>query len=329
MFSSDRTAASLHNLPADAHAQLAPALSVLGMATTHLFDLSENPVTQSITALTGLDATNLSAFTLLDSTAALQQLLTTRSVRFYDYVLVGRATLSSPLAGPVRAYLRQQMQLTTEQLDPLYAYCLHLSAELENALEQFLAGPSGTAALAPLRRRQQQIQQLFLRHEASLVPRQPPVVTLGFDEGRLQMLRLSLLLVQEFRHSAAEHPFLRALSRFSGLAEPAVEALMTRLATVGPDERLGLSLAELALLYQAMHVCALASVSDVLGALGLEGAFPVAAPAPAGHATPTGSSRQAVAALVTGFTNWVEQAFGEEPIVQTARREMADLTDLV
>jgi len=177
---------SLQPLPLATYTQLAPALSTLGIATQHFFQLPAAAVAQeALTHLTQLDASTIAQFVALDSTPALQEVLATRPLRFYDYVLLGRAALASPVAAPVQAYLRQQMQLSDEELARVFTYCLHLSAELENALEQLLTGPSGAAALPPLRRRQQQIQALFAQHEASLLPALPSAATLGFDEGRL------------------------------------------------------------------------------------------------------------------------------------------------
>ncbi|MBC6613098.1 hypothetical protein H8B15_19400 [Hymenobacter sp. BT507] len=320
---------SLRPLPPTTYTQLAPALSALGMATQHFFQLPAAAQAQeAITALTRLDAPAVAQLAALASTAELEEMIATRPLRLYDYVLLGRAALGSPLSAAVRAYLRQHMQLADEELENLFAYCLQLSAELENALEQFLAGPSGAAALAPLRRRQQQIQAILEQHEASLRPALPPAATLGFDEGRLQLLRLALLLTQELRHTtaASAHPFLKALPSLTTLSDSALEAITTRLSAVAAGERLPLSLPELVLLYQVLHVCALAFVSDVLGTLGLEDALPLADHPVA--ATP-GSSRQAVAALATGFIGWVDREFGQEPTVQQARQEIAALAELL
>ncbi|UOR05466.1 hypothetical protein MUN82_21385 [Hymenobacter aerilatus] len=319
---------SLRPLPPATYTQLAPALSALGMATQHFFQLpTAAPAQEAITTLTRLDGTAVAQLAALASTPELEGLIATYPLRLYDYVLLGRAALGSPLGAAVRAYLRQQMQLSDEELERLFAYCLQLSAELENALEQFLAGPSGAAALAPLRRRQQQIQAVFAQYETSLLPALPPAATLGFDEGRLQLLRLALLLTQELRHTtAATHPFLQALPSLTALSDSAMEAITARLRVVEAGERLPLSLPELVLLYQVLHVCALAFVSDVLGTVGLEDALPLA-----DHpVTPTpGSSRQAVAALATGFIGWVDREFGQEPIVQQARQEVAALAELL
>ncbi|MBC6990758.1 hypothetical protein [Hymenobacter sp. BT491] len=329
MFSSEQPLVSLHNLPPDAYQRLSPCLSLLGMACTHLFSQSHGPVPEHVTALTGLNSSVVADLNAIDSTPVLQQLLLQRPLRLYDFVLVGQLSLRSPLEGPVLAFVQHQMQIDGTQLQTLLSYCLHLSEQLQHALEQHLAGPSGAAALAPLRRRQQQLQAVFTQFEATLHPQLPPVVTLGFDEARLQMLRLALLLAETLPQSETDHPFVQAVARLSSFRPEAVAALLARFGAVQPNERLGLSLPELTLLYQAMQVCGLVFVSDILSILGLENAFPTDAKSPTTSAEPLGTSRQAVGALVAGFTNWVQREFGHEPQVQQARQEVAALTDLL
>jgi len=324
MFFADTPGASLQQLPADAYSRLAPCLSLLGMACTHLFSHSVGPMPQQVTTLTGLDAATVATLNAINSTPSLQDVLTERPLRLFDFVIVGRLCLESPLATPVLAFVQHQMQIDDTQLRTLQEYCEVLSAQLQQALEQHLAGPSGAAALAPLHRRAQQLRTLFEQNAETLRPQLPAVVTLGFDEGRLQMLRLALLLVQELRHTKSSHPFLQALPRLTALSVSATEAMSVRLAAIHQGERLNLSLSELVLLYQAMHVCALAFVSDVLGTLGMEAAFPTTETVPN---QANGSSRQAVASLVVGFTRWVEQEFGQEPAVQAARQEVAELAE--
>ncbi|AIZ64655.1 hypothetical protein PK28_15030 [Hymenobacter sp. DG25B] len=326
MYDFTPTGASLQQLPPHAFSQLSPALSLLGMACKQLFATEASPLPGAVTSLTRLNAATVAELNAIQSTEALQELLNTRPLQLYNLVLVGRAALHSPLAAPVHHFLRQQMQVEGEPLTVLWDYCLGLTAALENALEQLIAGPSGAAALAPLRHRQQQLQQLFDTHSPSLVPPAPAIVTLGFDEARLQMLRLALLLVQSLPQTEAEHPFLQAVATLPHLQPTAVEPLMARLGHITAEERLPLSLSELTVLYQAMHVCGLVFVSDVLSSLGLEGAMPM----PEAGANPdatSGSSRQAVGALVASFTQWVQREFGEEPAIQQARQEIFGLTE--
>jgi hypothetical protein len=324
MFSANNSEVSLHSLPADAYSRLAPCLSLLGMACTHLFSHSVSVVAEHVTALTGLDAATVAELNAINSTPALQRVLTERPLRLYDFVVTGQLCLESPLATPVLAFVQHQMQIDDTQLRTLLEYCQVLSQQLQQALEQHLVGPSGAAALAPLHRRAQQLRTVFEQNADTLLPQRPAVVSLGFDEGRLQMLRLALLLVQELQHTQSAHPFIQALPHLTALSAATAEALTERLGTVHANERLALTLPELVLLYQAMHVCALAFVSDVLGTLGMEAAFSHTQ----ADATPSGgSSRQAVVALIVGFTRWVEQEFGQEPAVQTARQEITHLAE--
>ncbi|HEX8349321.1 MAG TPA: hypothetical protein VF598_05125, partial [Hymenobacter sp.] len=238
MFLADTPGSSLEQLPADAYERLAPCLSLLGMACTHLFSQSAEPVPGQVTALTGLDAAVVAALNTITSTPALQALLTERPLRLYDFVVVGQLCLESPLATPVLAFVQHQMQVDANQLRTLRDYCLVLSQQLQQALEQHLAGPSGATALAPLHRRTQQLRTLFEQNAESLRPQLQPVVTLGFDEGRLQMLRLALLLVQELRHTKSSHPFLQALPSLTALSPSGTESMTARLAAIHPDERL-------------------------------------------------------------------------------------------
>ena len=237
MFFANTPGASLHQLPANAYARLAPCLSLLGMACTHLFSHSVGPVPQQVTALTGLDAASVAELNTINSTAALQHVLTERPLRLLDFVVVGQLCLESPLATPVLAFVQHQMQIDDAQLRTLQEYCLGLSKQLQQALEQHLVGPSGAAALAPLHQRAQRLRTIFEQQAATLRPQLPAVVTLGFDEGRLQMLRLALLLVQELRHTKSEHPFLQTLPRLSPFSASAVEAMTERLAFIQSDER--------------------------------------------------------------------------------------------
>ncbi|OUJ75305.1 hypothetical protein [Hymenobacter crusticola] len=325
MFSANNPEASLQQLPADAYSHLAPCMSLLGMACTHLFSHPTDVVAQHVTALTGLDAAAVQELNAIDSTPALQRLLIERPLRLFDFVVVGQLCLESPLATPVLAFVQHQMQIDEVQLRTLLEYCQALGQQLRQALEQHLVGPSGAAALAPLHRRAQQLRTVFEQHADSLRPQLPAVVSLGFDDGHLQLLRLALLLVHELRHTQSSHPFLQALPRLTALPADEADALTTRLAAVQPTERLPLTLPELVLLYQAMHVCALAFVSDVLGTLGMEAAFPTTQ-APSASSS-DGSSRQAVVTLIVGFTRWVEKEFGQEPAVQTARQEITELAE--
>jgi len=305
----------LHTLPPDFYDQLAHALSLHGMACAELLSRPHDELPHQITALTTLDAAQVAQLNAIGSHAQLLQALAENPRRLYDLLLVGGLVLDTSLAVPVLAYVRSQMGIDNAQLATLKQYCLELSGTFLGALEQQLpAEPS--VSLHRLR-----VEAAFAQYVAANPPAAPPVATLRFTDPQLQMMRLALLLVHSLPE-AGEQPFVRAVAAIGPLQPAALEPMIARLGQLQPAEALPLTLPELVQLYQAMQVCGMAFVSEVLGTLGLEDALP----APTAE-TPTGSRRQAVGEMVSGFTQWVQQTFPDEPALHAARQQVLALAD--
>lgn len=312
----------LETLPADFYDHLAHALSLHGMACAELLSRPQQELPRQLTALTGLNAARVAELNTIGSHAQLLAALRTEPRALYDLLLLGRLTLDTNLATPVLAYVQQQMGIEAAQLQALKTYCQELSGAFLNTLEQHLpAEPS--LGLHRLR-----IEEAFSQYTAAHPAPAPPAATIRFNDPQLQMMRLALLLVHSLP-DAGDHAFLRAVAGLPSLQPAALEPMIARLGELQPAQELALTLPELVQLYQAMQVCGMVFVSEVLERLGLEGAFPVASeePSPQTNASPAPSHRQAVGEMVSSFTRWVQHTFPEEPALQQARQQVLALAD--
>ncbi|GAA4011813.1 hypothetical protein GCM10022408_25400 [Hymenobacter fastidiosus] len=309
----------LHSLPVDFYDQLAHALSLHGMACAELLSRPHDELPRQIAALTGLAAAQVAQLNTISSHARLVQALAENPRQLYDLLLVGGLVLDTSLAVPVLAYVRQQMNIDNTRLATLKNYCLELSGTFLGALEQHLP-PTLLVGLHRLR-----VEAAFAHYVAANPPPAPTVATIRFTDPQLQMMRLALLLVHSLPE-AGEQPFMRAVVALGALQPTALEPIIARLGQLQPAEALTLTMPELVQLYQAMQVCGMVFVSDVLSMLGLEEALPQppadtqATPAPA-------SSRQAVGEMVSSFTQWVQQTFPDAPEIAAARRQVLALAD--
>ena len=216
------------------------------------------------------------------------------------------------------------MGVTNEQLSQLLTYCLELSGAFMGQLEEHVAAPAGVASLGLHRLR---VEEAFAEFVAELPAPALPAAHLRLTEPQLHMLRLALLLVHSLP-TDSEHPFLRAVAELPNLRAEELEPLIAHLGRVQAHEPLTLTMSELIQLYQGMQVCGMVFVSDVMGQLGLEDAFPTlsAEERPATEPAPA-SNRQAVGEMVSGFTYWVQQTFPENPEVERARQQVLKLAD--
>ncbi len=312
----------LDALPADFYEQLAHSLSLHGMACAELLGRPHDALPRQLAALTGLTAAHVAELNTIASHAQLLTALRTQPRALYDVLLLGRLTLDTSLAAPVLAYVQRQMQINATQLHALKTYCLELSGAFLTTLEQHLpAEPS--VSLHRLR-----VEALFSKYVATHSAPTPAAATIRFSEAQLQLVRLALLLVHSLP-DAGEHPFLTAVAALPALRPVALEPMMARLSELQPAQELALTLAELVQLYQAMQVCGMVFVSEVLEKLGLGSVFPTV-PAEEMAATPaasTASNRQAVGEMVSGFTRWVQHTFPDEPALQVARAQVLGLAD--
>lgn len=310
----------LDAIPTDFYDQLAHCLSLHGMACAELLGVLPAPQVARLTALTGLDAPRVAELNAIASHAQLLAALRTQPHAFYNLLLLGRLSLETSVAAPVLAYVQHHMSIDAAQLTALKTYCLELSGAFLATLEEHVP------ATPPLGLHRLQVEEAFSQYVTA--PRAPAAATVRFTEAQLQLMRLALLLVHSLP-AAGEHPFLAAVAELPALRPAALEPMIARLGQLQAAEELALALPELVQLYQAMQVCGMVFVSEVLEKLGLGGLFPTlpAEEAAATPAAPATSRRQAVGEMVSGFTHWVQHTFPDEPAVQQARRQVLALAD--
>ncbi|SNR43600.1 MULTISPECIES: hypothetical protein [Hymenobacter] len=314
----------LDALPADFYDQLAHCLSLHGMAAAELLSRPAEEHMRRLHDLTHLTAAQVQQLNRISSHTELLATLHTEPLALYYLLLLGRLTLETSVAAPVLAYVQQQMHITADQLTQLQTYCLELSGAFLTTLEQHLPAPNGAVSLGWHRL---QIEEIFAEYTAQLPEAPPPVANLRLTEPQLQMLRLSLLLVHSLPQ-AADHPFMRAVSRLDNLQPAALEPLIEHLSRIRAQEQLRLTMPELVQLYQGMQVCGMVFISDVMNKLGLEDLFPTLSAEEAGATTPApASNRQAVGEMVSGFTHWVQHTFPDAPEIIEARAQVLTLAD--
>ncbi|GAA3922040.1 hypothetical protein [Hymenobacter algoricola] len=311
-------AAWLHSLPDTFYDQLAHALSLHGMACAELLSRPHDELPRQLTALTGLDAAQVAQLNIIGSQTQLVEALEANPRRLYDLLLVGGLVLDTSLAVPVLAYVRRQMHIDNTQLATLKQYCLELSGTFLGALEQQLPSEP-SLGLHRLR-----VEEVVARYVAANPPPAPTAATIRFTDPQLQMMRLALLLVHSLPEAGAQ-PFMRAVAALAPLQPAALEPMIARLGQLQPTEAFSLTMPELVQLYQAMQVCGMVFVSEVLGTLGLEEALPQ--PTAEAESAAPASSRQAVGEMVSSFTQWVQQTFPEAPEIAAARQQVLALAD--
>ncbi|TGE22027.1 hypothetical protein E5K00_17390 [Hymenobacter aquaticus] len=322
----------LAQLPADFYDQLAHCLSLHGMVCAELFSRPDSALVQQLALLTPINAATVGELNAILSQEQLLAALHTQPGHVYDLLLLGRLGLDTSLAEPVLRFVRQQMFVSEEQIEAIKVYCTELSEAFLASVEQHLA-ETDRAVAGRLGQHRLQIEAAFYAHSATATAAAPeplpPVATVRFNDPQLQMVRLAVLLVHSLPDDT-EIPFVLAVRQIPALQPLQLEALSERLGALQAGEQLALSMPELVQIYQAMQVCGLVFVSDVLASLGLEDFMSGPAEEPATpEAKAPMSSRQAVGEMVSGFTEWVQANFAEEPEIERARQEIADLTDLL
>jgi hypothetical protein len=325
----------LSQLPADIYDQLAHCLSLHGMVCAELFSRPDSALVQQLALLTPIGAASVAELNLVQSREELLAALHRHPARVYDLLLLGRLGLDTSLAEPVLRFVQQQMYVSGEQMALIKQYCVELSEAFLASVEQHLAETDRPTA-GRLGQHRLQIEEAFFTHSESVGTLQEPlptVATVKFNDPQLQMVRLAVLLVHSLP-TDSELAFVQQVSQLPALQAEALEAMTGRLGELQAGVQLTLTMPELVLLYQAMQVCGLVFVSDVLATLGLED-FMSGPPeetlesAPSASGTGPMSSRQAVGEMVSGFTEWVQTNFAEEPEIEQARQQIASLTDLM
>lgn len=215
------------------------------------------------------------------------------------------------------------MDISNEQLEQLTAYCQQLSSAFLGQLEEHLAPPADVASLGLHRLGVEEAFANFLTAQMD----DRPVATLRPLPPQLHIMRLALLLAVSLPQDT-EHAFAQAVGGLPQLQPAALEPLVARLGQAQAHEPLPLSMSEVVQLYQALQVCGMVFVSDLMSHIGLEDSFPTLSdeerrasePAPA-------SNREAVGSIVSGFTQWVQQHFPDHPEIAQARQQVLALAD--
>ncbi|WP_019947636.1 hypothetical protein [Hymenobacter aerophilus] len=315
----------LDTLPADFYAQLTHTLNLHGMAALELLSRPATPNTSRMHQLSGLDVPMIQRLNGISSQAQLLAALRQEPLAVYHLLLLGGLTLETSLAAPVLAYVRQAMDITEEQLGQLLAYCRQLSEAFLGQLEEHVAAPAGAASLGLHRLALEEAFAGFLTGQLAA----RPVAELRPLPPQLHIMRLALLLAVSLPQDT-DHPFAQAVRALPHLQPAALEPLIARLGHAQPHEPLPLTMPEVVQLYQALQVCGMVFVSDLMSHIGLEDAFPTLSdeerrasePAPA-------SNREAVGSIVGGFTRWVQQHFPDHPEIAQARQQVLALADLL
>ncbi|PJJ54803.1 hypothetical protein [Hymenobacter chitinivorans] len=324
------------HLPADIYEQLAHCLSLHGMVCAELFSRPDSALVQQLMLLTPVTAATVAALNGVQSQEQLIAALRQEPGHVYDLLLLGRLSLDTSLAEPVLRFVRQQMYVSEEQLVAIKVYCVELSEAFLASVEQHLA-ETDRAVAGRLGQHRLQIEEAFYTHSQSVSEEAEPlpsVANVRFNDPQLQMVRLAVLLVHSLP-TDSEVAFVQAVAQIPALQPHNLEALTERLGALQAGEQITLSMPELVQIYQAMQVCGLVFVSDVMVQLGLEdfmsGPPEALEPTAEADAPARGpmSSRQAVGEMVSGFTEWVQTNFADDPEVVQAREEIAALTDLI
>jgi hypothetical protein len=303
-------------IPADFYDQLARSLSLHGMACAELLSRP----TDELLALTSLSTLRVAELNTITSHEHLLRALRQEPRTLYDLLLLGRLTLDTSLAAPVLRYVQRQMGIDDAQLQELKVYCQELSGAFLGLLEQHLPAEL-SLGLHRLR-----VEEVFSQYLTMQPAAAPLAATVRFSEPQLQMMRLALLLVHSLPE-AGDHPFLRAVAALPTLRPAALEPLIARLSLLEPTQELPLTMPELVQLYQAMQVCGLVFVSEVLEKVGSGNVCVPPAEAAILAGAPEPSGRQAVGEMVSGFTRWVQHTFPGEPALQQAQQQILALAD--
>lgn len=315
----------LSSLPADFYSHVAQSLSLHGMAAAELLSHPATGPLSHVQHLAGLTLAEVQHLNRIRSQQELFDTLRTKPLAFYHLLLLGRLTLDTSLARPVLAYVQRHMRIEDGQLAELVAYCTEVSGTLLGMLEKHLPAPSGGASSLGLHRLR--VEEAFAAFLAQQPAAASVVASLRLTEPQLHMLRLALLLVHSLP-GTTDHAFVRAVAELSALQPAALEPLMERLGRSQAQEPLSLTMPELVQLYQAMQVCGMVFVSDVMSRLGLDDAFPTLPDSEKAASEPASvSQRQAVGEMVSGFTHWVQHTFPEAPEIQQARTQVLHLAD--
>ncbi|WP_375415844.1 hypothetical protein [uncultured Hymenobacter sp.] len=322
--------AAMALIPADFYEQLAPVLQLCAVANFLLLGRQTDPVPQAIAQLTGFDLAATRQVSRLRSSAGLGRLLLQQPERLHDYLLLGQLTFASSLFDAVRRLLPDEAGEDDEVAESLREFLIETSEEIITNLTEFL-----TFAFPTLDQdwhlRRLQLESIFARLEDTLVPLRLPAdaqeSTTADTAAVAAQLQLSLTQSAALQAALAlpaqlaqvpELPFARAVAELPGLPPAQAAALRKRFQQLSPASTIALSLPELALLYQAAQVRALALVSGALDDL----------PAPCAARSSSATPFEDCAELEQ-FVQFIQTTFPDELTLMAARREVETLTILL
>ena len=315
----------LSSLPDDFYTHVAQSLSLHGMAAAELLGHPAAGPLGPVQRLAGLTLAEVQRLNRISSQQELLDALRTTPLELYHLLLLGRLTLGTSLARPVLAYVQRHMHIEAAQLTELVAYCTEVSGAWLGLMEEHVPAPAGSVSSLGLHRLR--IEEAFAAFLAQQPAAAPVVASLRLTEPQLHMLRLAVLLVHSLPGTTT-HAFVRAVAELPALQPAQLEPLMEQLGRSQAQEPLSLTMPELVQLYQAMQVCGMVFVSDVMSRIGLEDAFPTLPDTEKAATEPTSiSQRQAVGEMVSGFTHWVQHTFPDSAEIQQARTQVLQLAD--
>ncbi|KAA9338550.1 hypothetical protein F0P96_06875 [Hymenobacter busanensis] len=338
-------AAGANALPPDFYEKLAPCLNMCGMGCMQLFTRPNDPLPQEITALTGLDMAETRMISAINSNDTLSRQFMEEPGMLYMYLLVGRLALESPLAEPVLHYLKQSAGFNDQQLTGLHEHALNFGATMVELVGNYVASSDEDASALELLRLQ--VEGAFARLTDTLTivdVTQPeaaepeenllldldaePVLEIGFLEPQLQMLRLAVNLTK-LLPLISDSAFAQALPALRGCPAPALDALADRLSEAEAEARIPLSLPELVVLYQATQVLAMALLSNVLDVLRWQEVMGDAERETPMSAEDFSQSQEIICSMISGFVEFVQENFADEPVIAEVRAETVALADLL
>ncbi|WP_210513742.1 hypothetical protein [Hymenobacter terricola] len=341
-------------LPPELFETMKPLLMLGSLANYILMGHDEDPVPRALEELLGYDLEAVRNVTDAKDTLSLARVMARHTLQLFDFISIARLVFESRLDAPLRAYLGRFSASDDEFVGPR-EYVLTSGESLLENIGQYLSG--GDADLREeLRMRRLQTESIFARLDETLRPFYPsgnspdedraralddvdeaedeeePAVHVNFNEVQRVTLSTALRLPWLLTN-LGETPFARALAEVRRFRKKALERLADRLTMAGDGEPFALTWSELLRLYQAAQVCALSTVTNVVGAGSLEDMMlhdPAhAADAPDEVAQEARHARELMLLLMAGFVETIEVNHPDDEDVAEAKAEISRLAELL
>ena len=342
------------HVPPELYEALRPLLLLAGLANYMLLGHDEDPVPVALKQLLDYDFTAAKIVSDAQDTPSLARVMAANTLQLFDFTLIGRLVFESRLEAHLLNYIAQRTPPDEGFADPRGYLVTHTEGLLEN-LGIYLTGDDDDLR-EELRLRRLQTESIFARLDDTLrffyLPGQSPedllaaaqdeedeaadaddpVAYLTFNEGQRLALATALRLPPMLT-SLSETPFARALTGVRRLRDPALARLAARFSEADLDEQLGLTWSELLRLYQAVQVCALSTVADVLATGSLEDNMVASAEAedksPEEAAVFARTTRRLMLLVMQGFVNTIETNYPDNEDVLAAKAEISELAELL